>query len=59
MSVCVCVCVCERERERERESVCVCVCMCVYCGKGPKGRTKVLEDSSKQLHSISGSIFAG
>ena len=53
MCVCVCVCVCERERE------CVCVCVCVYCGKGPKGRTKVLEHSGNQLHSISGSIFAG
>ena len=49
------MCVREGERERETERVCLCVCVC--CGKGPKGRTKVLEDSGKQLNSVSGSIL--
>ena len=49
------VCVCEREREKER----VCLCVCVCCGKGPKGRTKVLEDSGKQLNSVSIKIEVG
>ena len=43
--------------ESECVCVCMCMCVCVYCGTGPKSRTKVLEDSLKQLNSVSGYIL--
>ena len=37
----------------------VCVCVRVYCGKGPKGRAKILEDSGRQLFSVRLRLVAG